>query len=161
MSENSKHIQEELAAIAPKLSKVIKQEKEAPAFYFEAMQQRVLSQIKTEENTVTIFEKWLQNMLHIFQPKYALPAFTIALLFAVAHVLHIAEKDTTALASNELIADYLMNEELSIEAFSETLNSNEIALFEKSFASINIEATSISDYILEDTDDDFFATDFM
>ncbi len=161
MNEKSNHIQDELKEIAPMLSSVNKQTKNAPAFYFENMQRRVLNEISiTKQGSASLFDKWLNILLQIFQPKYALPAVTVVFLFAMATVLHLPESNFTEATNsvalnNEAIGNFLAEEDISIDVISSNLNDNEVSKLTLLFASNTIQKNNIKDYFLDDIDESF------
>jgi len=160
MDEKSKNIQDELKEIAPVLSTINKQQKNAPAFYFENMQQRVLNEISVDKNEPSLFDKWLNTLLQIFQPKYALPFATITFLFVVATVLHMPENNFTGtqnklVVNKQAISDFLAEEDISLDVISRNLNNTEVSKLTLLFASNTIQKKNIKEYILDDIDESF------
>jgi hypothetical protein len=160
MNERSNNIQDELKEIAPLLSSFNKQQKNAPAFYFENMQQRVLNEISITKHELSLFDKSLNALLQIFRPKYALPLATITILFAVASVLHMPENNfidapNKVVLNNEAISNFLAEEDISIDIISNNLKDSEVSKITLLFASKNIKQNNINDYILDDIDDSF------
>lgn len=160
MSETRKNIQEELASIAPLLANAKPQQKEAPAFYFEAMQNSVMNKIKEAPAKEPLFEIWLQHFLIFLQPKYAVPAFTIALLFFASAIFHLTTPTQFYNIASEAISEYLIEEDINIENINGELTKNDITAIEKTIAINNAWQNNISEYIFED-DDDFFIEDFI
>ncbi len=77
-------IKNELLETAPTLAALKKQRASMPAHsYFEGMQQRVLATvalIPVERKTADELPVFLQWMLHLLQPKYAIPVLTVLIL---------------------------------------------------------------------------------
>lgn len=161
MNEKSSHIQEELKEIAPMLSSINKQTKNAPTFYFENMQQRVLNEISiTKQGATSLPDKWLNILLQIFQPKYALPAIIIAFLFAMATILHLPKNNFTeapneVALNNEAISNFLTEEDISLDIISSNLNDSEVSKLTLLFTANTIQKNNIKDYILDDLDESF------
>ena len=77
--EKDKNIQEELKDLAPRLSKLPKQLHEGvPYNYFESLPNKILSQVRDEEQTDSVWQKWLAN---IWQPKLV-PIYVTACVIA-------------------------------------------------------------------------------
>lgn len=161
MSETRKNIQEELKSIAPVLSGLKPKDIEVPAYYFENFQEQVIAKIKAEETEKSFFDILIFKCLQFLQPQYAVPAFTIAILVSVSAILHISEKQQQFSANPEIISEYLLEEELNIETINSQLTPQDIKAFEQHIALSFSEKNVVTDFYLDEIDEEILINDYM
>jgi len=143
MNTEKENIKNELSQNAPLLSGMEKQEHfKVPAHYFEGLQQRVLERIRLEVPVKTEHPMplWMDRLLWLFQPQYAVAFATVVLIIVVSAVFQTPQTgidDTNILLSEipaETVTEYLAEAKIETDAISAQLNENDLTELEQQLA---------------------------
>jgi len=142
MNTEKENIKNELSQNAPLLAGMEKQEHfKVPAHYFDGLQQRVLERIRIEApvKTAQPMPWWVDRLLWLFQPQYAVAFATVLIVVVMAAVLQLPQTETggnnlVAAIPAETVTEYLAETQIETDIISAQLDETDISELEQQLA---------------------------
>lgn len=155
MNEEKRDIQKEISQIAPVFAHIEARYDCIPSDkYFAAMQQHVWKKIfipAQVHSRHTSLPVWIEYLLSFLQPQYSLVLITIIGVAIASALLHSGK--SADMHEPDPIAEYLLEEDITIEEVMSEMTSDDIALFEKNLhLAYTDEIYTIYDYFLDNPD---------